>query len=232
MKQVWYNPSIEYLFNNEIFEYDIKDAGISVIQEYKLLDDTSISKLLKMEKNERHVSIGLLRGENKQLSTSMTNKFADVRRSFISANNLTDNEMICVKNDAIFTIGMCKRLKFGKVEFTTKNNYTSYIRLSDNTNIELFYVQNQIDVKGIGDNTINRHRLYMLEFLRKSISYLESKDSDIKRFLKNFITEYKYMKLDDGYYIEFNNLSKSHNPVFNYRKVIIPIINITLMEIA
>jgi hypothetical protein len=38
------------------------------------------------------------------------------------------------------------------------------------------------------------------------------------------------MELDEEYYLEFNNSSVSFNPVYNFRKVIIPLVQISLKE--
>ena len=44
-KTTWFNPDIEYLFNNEIIEYDMKDAGFNIIKQFKLLPDIKIKEL-------------------------------------------------------------------------------------------------------------------------------------------------------------------------------------------
>lgn len=60
---------------------------------------------------------------------------------------------------------------------------------------------------------------------------IESKDRQTKRFLMRFIDQYKTRELDDGYYLEFNNLSRDINPVFNYQNVLIPLVQIVMKEI-
>ena len=52
------NESNPYLFNTDIFEYDMKDAGFSLIKEFNLLDKSTIDKLSKQDKNTRTVNIG------------------------------------------------------------------------------------------------------------------------------------------------------------------------------
>ena len=41
----WFNPNIQYLFDEEIIEYDIRDAGFSLIRQYKLLSPDKIQEL-------------------------------------------------------------------------------------------------------------------------------------------------------------------------------------------
>ena len=38
-------------------------------------------------------------------------------------------------------------------------------------------------------------------------------------------------KLDDEYYVEFNNLSRDLNPIFNYQNILLPMCQIILKEI-
>ena len=231
-RSTWLNPNIEYLFNDEIIEYDMQDAGFNLIKQFKLLPVEKIEELEKLGKGfERHKTIGILQRDNKEFSKALLDKFAEMRMFFISTNNLTDSRIISVKKDAIFTIGRCSRIKFGGISFTPKNVYSSYIRFSDIQNLEIYYSIDKMDIKGMSDQSMNRHRLYMMEFLRSIIPMIESKDIAVKRFIANFVSDYKSYMLDEGYYIEFNNLSKDINPLYNYQKVIIPIVQIILKEI-
>lgn len=231
-KQVWINPNIQYLFDNEIIEYDMQDAGFSLIKQFKLLPDEKINELTKMGKGkERHIKIGKMQGEDKVFSKALSDKFADLRKIFISVNNLTDNEILSVKKDAIFTIGKCSKTKFGSIQFIPKNIYSSYVRFPNINDLEIYYSKDQIDIKGISDTIINRHRLYMLDFIRNIISMIESKDIRVRRYLIKFIMDYKQHNLDDGYYLEFNSKSKDINILFNYREVIIKFLQIVIKEI-
>lgn len=230
-KSTWLNPDIEYLFNNEIIEYDIRDAGFSLIKQFKLLPDDKIRELTSLDKGfERHRAIGMLQRNNSELSKSLSDKFTEIRTIFLGANKLSDNNIISVKKDAIYTIGPCSKLKFGSIVFIAKNNYTSYIRFPNVNNIEIYYSSGTMDVKGIGDVSLNKHRLYMMEFLRRTISMLELKDIRIKRWITNFISDYKSGDLDDEFYLEFNNLSKDINSIYNYQNIIVPMVQIILRE--
>lgn len=230
----WMNPSIEYLFNVEIIEYDMKEAGFNLIKQYNLLNSEEINKLNRLEKSERTIAIGKLQRSGVLSSSTLSDKFAEMRGMFISENSLSDNDIITVKKDAIFTIGKCKKRKFGGIEFVEKNHYSSYIRFTDNSNIEIFYSDDdgsELEIKGIGDVGINRHRLYLIPFISKIIKYIESKNPSVRRQLKTFIDDYKAMKLDEGFYIEFNNMSSSTDPMFNFQKLLIPLVQIVQGEL-
>ena len=231
IKTTWLNPGIEYLFNDEIIEYDIRDAGFSLIKEFKLLPEIQIRELERMGKGfNRHVAIGKIQRDDKIFSKALNDRFADARRAFIAGNNISDSNIVSVKKDAIFTIGSVERLKFGIVEFDKKNSYSSYIRFSSVNNLELYYHNHTFDIKGMSDISVDKHRLWMLEFLQKIVPMIESKNISVKRYMMNFIDDYKSQRLDDEYYIEFNNLSSSYNPIFNYQKIIIPLMQIITRE--
>lgn len=231
-KSTWLNPNIEYLFNDDIIEYDIHDAGFSLIQQYQLLPPEKIKELERIPRGiQRHIQVGVLQRDDKEFSKKLTEKFTEVRALFMMMNQLKDDSIISVKKDAIYTIGKVKRTTFGKVKFMEKNHYSSYIRFPDISNLELYYGENGIDVKGMGDAAVNRHRLYMLEFLRKSIKSIEEQDSSVKRKFMRFFNQYKFDELDEEFYIEFNNVSRDQNKLFNYANLLIPLLKIIMREV-
>ena len=231
-KSTWLNPNIEYLFNDDIIEYDIHDAGFSLIQQYQLLPPEKIKELERIPKGiQRHIQVGVLQRDDKEFSKRLTDKFTEVRALFMMMNQLKDDSIISVKKDAIYTIGKVKRTTFGKVKFMEKNHYSSYIRFPDISNLELYYGENGIDVKGMGDAAVNRHRLYMLEFLRKTIKSIEQQDSSVKRKFMRFFNQYKFDELDEEFYIEFNNVSCDQNKLFNYANLLIPLLKIIMREV-
>lgn len=231
-KSTWLNPNIEYLFNDDIIEYDIHDAGFSLIQQYQLLPPEKIKELERIPRGiQRHIQVGVLQRDDKEFSKRLTDKFTEVRALFMMMNQLKDDSIISVKKDAIYTIGKVKRTTFGKVKFMEKNHYSSYIRFPDISNLELYYGENGIDVKGMGDAAVNRHRLYMLEFLRKSIKSIEEQDSSVKRKFMRFFNQYKFDELDEEFYIEFNNVSRDQNKLFNYANLLIPLLKIIMREV-
>ena len=231
-KSTWLNPNIEYLFNDDIIEYDIHDAGFSLIQQYQLLPPEKIKELERIPRGiQRHIQVGVLQRDDKEFSKRLTDKFTEVRALFMMVNQLKDDSIISVKKDAIYTIGKVKRTTFGKVKFMEKNHYSSYIRFPDITNLELYYGENGIDVKGMGDAAVNRHRLYMLEFLRKTIKSIEEQDSSVKRKFMRFFNQYRFDELDEEFYIEFNNVSRDQNKLFNYANLLIPLLKIIMREV-
>lgn len=229
-QQTWFNPNIEFVFDEEIIEYDIRDAGFSICKEYKLLPQTKIQELAAMGKDDRHRAIGMLQ-KDKEFSNQLQAKFAEARKMFIWANKLTDDTIISVKKDAIFTIGKCRRRNFGEIVFAQKNRYSSYIRLPNLRNVEFYYGPGQLDVKQIGDTACNRHRLFLLDFVQNVIQMIEQKKfNPLKRYISTFIDDFKFGRVSEEYYLEFSNISKDPNPIHNYQQLIVPITQIALKE--
>lgn len=228
----WLNPNYEYLFDSDIVEYDMHDAGFSLIKQYNLLPRETIIMLSGIQdKKFRHIKIGLLQKEDKEFSKKLNEKFAEMRKLFIYANNITDGDIISVKKDAFFTTKNCKNTTLGSVVFNKKNVYSSYMRFRTIDNLEIYYSDECIDIKGMSDVCVNRHRLYMLEFIRSIFMLVERKDASIKRKLRAFIDDYKFGNLDDEFYLEFNNRSMNLDKIFNYRNLLVPITQIVLKEV-
>ena len=206
-RDLYINENNPYLFNTDIFEYDMKDAGFSLIKEYKLLDKTTIDKLSNQDKDIRKVSIGKLQRNNKDLVNGLKMAFVEARRLFFEANKLDNNDIISIKKDAIFTSKLCKFQKFGEyINFRPKNSYTSYIYLG--RNLEFYYNSGKIDIKGLSDENYEKHKDYLINFISRYIKSIESGDniSSVK-LIKNFIDQYKWKELDIGYYRTFDNKS-------------------------
>lgn len=232
-KSVWFNPNIEYLFDDEIIEYDMRDGGFSLIKQYQLLSPEKIRELSALGKGEeRHKAIGNLQ-KDKEFSKALMDKFAEARTLFISFNHLEDDQIISVKKDAFFVTGKCKRRVFGKIEFVPKNQYSSYIRLPNLQNMEFYYSSSGMDVKGMGETSLNRHRIYLLEFVRKIFEGIETHNvHQLRRMIKQFVDEYKSGDLDEAYYLEFNDISRNPNPVHNFQQLIVPLVQIVLKELV
>ena len=212
-KDLYINDNIFYLFNKEIIEYDMREAGFSLIQEYHLLDDKTIEELKKMGKDQRKIKIGKIQIKNDNLKSGLKEAFKNARRRFFEINDLSDDDIISIKKDAIFVTKYCKTTKFGDyIEFRPKHEYSSYIRL--NKKVEFYYNPTELSVKGIGNDKVQLHSDYLIKFINLYFKKMETSDNkDVIIFLRHFIDKYKNRELDVGYYRNFNH--ESNFTVFN-----------------
>jgi hypothetical protein len=207
-KDLYINPNIPFIFNTHIYEYDMKEAGFSLIKQFKLLDKDNIVKLEAIGKKERTIKIGVLQNKIPGLKENLKACFALARQKFFELNELTNNDIISIKKDAIFVTKECKYQKITElINFRPKNEYTSYIQL--NKHLEFYYNFDKLDVKGLSDENYELHKDYMIKFIKTFFLKMEtSNESDILRFYRTFIDKYKERGLEVGYYRTFDNKSK------------------------
>ena len=90
------NQNIPYLFNHEIIEYDMKDAGFSLTREFHLLDEKIIEKLDKYKKDKRKIELGKIQRDDKDYRDNLKKSFAYARKLFLESNELEDNDIIFI----------------------------------------------------------------------------------------------------------------------------------------
>ena len=250
-KTNWTDPNVD-IYIGEVVEYDMHDAGFSIIQQHRLLPEDEIEAISKIkDKHERHVRVGnTLRGV-KGLSATLNDAFKYYRMKFGIDNELLIEDVLSIKKDAIFVKKYCYQLSFGRfIEFREKNVYYAFLRISK---IECYWNHDKIDIKGVSDDVIERyHRDYTCKVIWQFMKYLSEFDN-IKavKYIVKMMEDYKNFKLSAGYYRTFNGDSKyplsipGATPVlaeevgdsmlrmcnieFNYRTVYIPLLNIATM---
>jgi len=212
MSELWekdnfINLNIPYIFNREIIEYDLKEAGFSICREFKLLDNEKIDTLNKLDKEARHRRIGIYQRDDKEFKENLKEGFSRARELFIKENNITQNDIISIKKDALFICKKCEYQKIGKyLNFRPKNTYSSYIRLTKN--LELYYSKESLDIKGIGDDKLSYHENYIISFLKTYFNKMESEDrQSVLKYVRRYIDKYKNKELGAGYYRTFDNRS-------------------------
>ena len=245
-KDNYLDKSITYLVSKEIFEYDISSAGFNLCRLYKLLSEDTLNRLECLPKHERHIQIGLLCRKDQNLNENLKKAFIDIRKWFFEANNLTDNDILSIKKDAIFVYKRCDNTVNENLVFNMKNHYTSYYRI----NKKELYVGNHLDIKGISDEKLELHKEYMVSFLYNIFKAIEqSSRTYVIREIKSFADYYKAKELEFGYYRELNETSLFRcnykfigeslgldvvdnldmvNIAYNYMNYIVPLIEILI----
>ena len=162
-RHFYVNKSIDLLVNNEIIEYDMKSADISIIESKGLLSEEEIELIKSLPKKVRNTKIGKMQKRNKELVKELNKGFTEYRKLLIETNEIDDSDIISIKKDAIFTTKRCDKKSFDKVQFVEKNIYTSYYYFRNG--IEIYYNKNRMDVKGINDEKLKNHKEYFASFL-------------------------------------------------------------------
>ncbi|MFN4245856.1 MAG: hypothetical protein ACK4F9_06920 [Brevinematia bacterium] len=199
------NKDIVLLVNREITEYDMESAGFNIIKNFNLLPLEEIYKLEKMDKKSRHIEIGMIQKQNKELVSKMSEMFIYLRKKFIEENKLNDEDILSIKKDAIITLKRCKNTYIEGITFREKNIYSSYYYINK---YEFYYNKTQLHVKGINDEKLKLHENYMLEFIKTyaKMNEISPKKRTVK-FVVDFSKFYKNKQLEIGFYRELNNQS-------------------------
>ena len=212
-EKVNYLANVNNIINNYITEYDIAKANINVLYREKAISKDQYDYYYNLPKLQREIEIGLLQREIPRMSKILKDGIIKAKKEFFEANNIQDHQVLAIKNDAVYIIGINKALftVFDNIEFKSKNIYTSYYHI-DKT--EMYYFNNmisnveKIDVKGISDNALEYHRNYFLEFLLTVFDMAQKEPVvEVLEFINAFYTNYMTLSLDIEYYREFNNES-------------------------
>lgn len=206
-RTLYTNKAIRFIAGEGVIEYDIRSAGFNICKQFELLPEKKLQELEGMDKKERHVAIGKLQRADKTLSEKLKEGFAKCREAFFKYNEVTDDDILSIKKDAIFIIGKrYEHLKFGKyIEFVPKHVFHSYIYLND---CEFYIGEDELACKGIKDELLPLHKDYMLDLITEYVNLLRlGNESSQLDFIKEVASAYRGKRLQMGYYRELNNQS-------------------------
>ena len=207
-----YLQPTKYIISRYIYEYDMSKANISVLYSCGVISKEEYDYYYNLPKSIREKEIGIRR-KDKEFDTILSNLIQEYRIKFIESNNIEDDKILSIKNDALFILDSPANItKFDNVEFTKRNVYTSYFNLNK---MEIYYnldIINNIetlDVKGIRDDKLKLHQDYFVNFLCTIFDNFQNKPivetiKEISWFYDNYLKRY----LDIGYYREFNSSSQ------------------------
>ena len=225
-KLLWMNDDIQFMFHENIMEYDMVAASVSVSERYKLLDDETIRILKLLPKEKRTRKIGCMQRDDKLFSQQLISGILETRRKFIEANGLSEKNVLSLHSDAIMFSSKRQIVDVANdIHFMNKNVWTSYIRYK---NIEMFYRDGLITYKGIPKDMLGQHTLGINKYLCSIFDKIENYDIDILKYISKFECMYLQDKLPEYFYIPFgmNGAYKLYNlELFAF------IANIVLMEV-
>lgn len=239
---------------DRIYEYDIRSANTSALKMSGKIDRKILDGLEKVDKKQRERAVGKMIQKNRNIWKIISKEILRAREYLFRMNMLQDDDILAIKNDAVFVIGRkLKYTKYGEMEFRCKNQYILYHMIEG---IEMYYSKrdDKLDMKGVSDDVVEHpdQQEGMIRFLKTVFKYLSMDQKDeLRSYLIEFTHNYKGMKLPYQYYRELNgsNLYRTNmelsgfsydltmasnddldiiNPVYNYTRYILPLLRLYL----
>lgn len=209
--EIWerdtYKTPIRSVFNRSIIEYDMKSANTSLAREFDLLPEDKIRQIEAMDKQKRVITIGCLKRDDTSYNEREKVAFAAARKLFFDQNDISENDIVAIKKDAIFTMKYVEHEKVGKyINFRKKHEYTSFLNLKP---LEVYYNKEGLCIKGMDDEMYKSfHSEYFGSLISDIIRRMENGDkASTLKYLRTIFDMYKWRKLEKFYYREFNNMS-------------------------
>lgn len=169
-----YSAPIDYLIDGQIYEFDIRQANISVLYDMGKINEDTFRYLQSVPKMEREITIGKMQLQDKTLSEALNQGIENARKVLFQILGLNSTNVLSIKNDAIFVMATPMLANYppiiqigNNVAFVMKNQYRSYYKLTRHA--EVFYNYDPIssnegiDIKGLGDYSISMHKDYILK---------------------------------------------------------------------
>lgn len=193
---------------HRIYEYDIRSANTSSLRMARKLKSSTLDELEQLPRHDREVRVGMMIQEDKSIGRVIKREISRAKQNLFMANGVQDEEVLSIKNDAVFIIG--RRLthtEFGHMVFKEKNVYAGYLYVEK---LELYYNRKSrtVDIKGIKDEIVQDpdHQNGIVLFLAKVMEYLTMDRMDaLRKYLITFADDYKAKRLPVTYYKEMNS---------------------------
>jgi hypothetical protein len=188
-----------------ITEYDLEAAGLSVLRERGLVSPTEGERLAALPKERRLVEVGLLCRDDEKVLTQLEAGTREAVVAFCRENELTEEDLVSIKRDAVYTMRPARRLRIGEhLNFREKGRFSSYFNLSG---VEMYYSgwTRTMTVKGLGGEVEEAHRGHMIEFIRRIVDPAENlRDDHLLPLLAARRAEYVGMRAERGCYREMS----------------------------
>ena len=136
------------IIKNSICEFDIKNAGVTILYQKGILTKKEYLYYINLDKNTRVIKTGNLLKDNPSYYKIQMDGFKEYMDKFILANKIKKYSVYEIAKDALWIIGRQPRiLKFDNVLFVKKREFTSFFKYRK----IIFYINsstNIIDIRG------------------------------------------------------------------------------------
>lgn len=193
---------LKYIKNTSIIEYDMSNAGINILFNKGFLKQDMVDHLNKMNKLTKNITVGKMLQKNPEWNKVMMEEFIKIRKYFMEINNLTDDDILSIKKDAMFIINKKpKNLVLSEnYIFREKGTYDTYLNLKNKE----FYVniyEGKFDVKGFSKEALEVQEDHFINFIITSL--VLDREDRFKMFehIKTYRTLFLNYDLDvENYY--------------------------------
>lgn len=219
MNSIWerdnYRSPINFIIGDQIREYDMTKANISVLRDADAISEEQYQYFLICPKIEREIAIGKMRGSDPRLTAILKEGIKNARQVFMESNNIDDKDILAIRNDAITVVGYkaIRNLNItNRVAFRLDGLYSSFYHIN---HLDLLYLYDSInnkeslDIKGMSDEAMMLHKEYFLDLLSEVFcqTQVEGIMQSI-RTMQNFHNQYINLLLPVEYYRELNSNSR------------------------
>lgn len=216
-----YTLPINYLFNTYIREYDISKCNVNILLYKGIINEEEYNKIMNLSREYRQVHIGYIL-KDERVNKAFEEGLVEIRKKFLEINDLREEDILSIKNDAIFVINKVPiYTTIGNIRFINKNTYTSFMKLA---HMEIYYgldKQNNsevIDVKGINDSKLELHKNTILDIICNVLWYISNGDSRTAvDYINDVYNKYIRKELPIDYYRAFDNMSMYNIVVGDHR---------------
>lgn len=207
-----YLSTYPFIINNYIREYDLSAANINALYTNGYFDKSTYDLFKSYDKKKREVEIGLLIKRDSRVYEIISSGIINAKKLLFESNNIQDNEVLTIKNDAVFIISKeLVNTVFGNYEFRCKNLYNTYLKILD---LEIYYRDSLnsddifFDIKGIFDDKLYLHTA-MISLISEVCYRVQRYDKpDNIRFIMNIYENFLHRRLPIEYYRNLDSFSK------------------------
>lgn len=197
------NKDIKYIKDSIITEYDMQNAGLSILLHEGLITQKNYDKLMNnYDKHDRDVVVGKFLKNHPKISKELMEGFVSARKEFFEVNEIDDMDVLSIKKDAIFLVNRSvNQTKINEdYNFRVKNQYNCYMNIRGK---EFYYSTDtdELTVKGISTEIISNQENYLLQFIKDCLrlDLTNQKDRLFEKLLV-FKNDFLTFNLDKEFY--------------------------------
>ena len=164
------------ILTNDIYEYDVAHAGISILYEAGAIKKERYDFLCKLEKRKRVVQTGLMIKENPEFSKIIKEGYKKYTDLLIEKNKLIPDNIVELVNDAVWISGASPTvLEFGEVKFRKKQHFhITYIYEKRNIRFYYNFTTDELVCRGGKINKVSK----MYKLLKRIFKLYDSGDKE------------------------------------------------------